>query len=724
MTLPHPVYAVALSADATQMAVGSGKTVLYHITTRNEPFRLPTSGVVRSVAMSPDGSRIAAGGFDGVITVWKVRAPKRLPAAVPAPRVHRLEARIIDTQTKQPLDKARISCTGGPGTCNLLEWKSGPAAHLFETTAPGSYTFRVTCDGYPDRNVQLASGNRQLQYAVGLTRKAAPPKTTPKPTPKPGLVELRIKVQHADGSDVQGPKIRFIAGPGRETLDGEGPGGILRYKVTKPGKYRVVVSKEGYTSRTVAVRAEAGGKPQTVVLHRIFKLLLTVLDGDKQPVVKPAIEIAGPGRSELMAEARGVHTYSLTTNGQYTVTVSKKGLKEQVVTLSVRDRETRRTIEMGWGFELLLTVTDADGQPIGDPGIEISGPGKSEKVSVKDGVHTFSMTSNGVYTVLVSKPGHRSKTESIDIALGARRHTVQLETVDYKLVLRVWDAENLDVTAPAGRTATLQNPDTWGLRLPPGTYEVEVKTDDVVSKRVTIRNKDEELTLEPRLPSAAKELHDRLDVNEDLRVNQKDFPTGWKEMAKFDANRDGELQVSELAGCVKEFRQEWKKAYDEPGPDSTMDRRVQELFNALDHNGDDQVDKNDSPEGWKILQQIDTNGDGKLDKSELVVWQKEFDREWDKAYASKSGVPPAPSDEEADLDDILDSLDYDKNGRIEKKECSGDCWKELSRLDRDKNDAVSRDELRNRPKAKPPEGRKEPAPGGARGTLTIRRVGG
>jgi WD40 repeat protein len=611
-----PVYAVALCRDGTQLAAGSGKFTLLWTGTNDAAIRLPTSGVVRSVVFSPDGSKLAAGGLDGIITVWNTRRPASAPSVVP---VHRVQIKVIDGRTKQPIGDARITPQGGAGSCNLLAWYRPSAIHRFEATKPGRYTFVVRHKDYPAQTVQYQVGAKEFIQTVSLNRVVAPP--TPPPTPK--LVSLLLKVQHADGSLVADPSIQFTAGPGRETYEGEGAGGTLRYDVTKAGDYRVRVSKKGYTPQTVAVRAEVGGKPRTVVLHRIFKLLLTVLDTDKQPIAGPAIEIEPKERSELLSETRGTHVFSLTTAGTYKVTVSKKVFKGQTTTLSVRNRETRHTIEMGWGFELLLTVVDTDRNPIDGPTIGISGPGKHRKMGAKDGVHTYSLTSNGRYEITVSKPGYESKTKSLDVELGTRDDTFELKAIEYDLVVRVPGAGDLEVMAPAGRKATRTEEGVYTLRLRPGMYEVELKAGAVERQRVTIHNKDLELDFEPPVEDAVRELHKLLDTNADLRVDKKDYPTGWEQVKKFDTNGNGQFDLDELAAWLKQFDAEWDKAQKgatktdvarKADPESDLDEIVRRL--DTDQNG--KVEKKDCSDlCWEQLRPLDADGNEIVSRDEL-----------------------------------------------------------------------------------------------------------
>jgi WD40 repeat protein len=617
-----PVYAVDLCRDGTQLAAGSGKFVLLWAGDSDTPIRLPTSGVVRSVAFSPDGSRLAAGGTDGVITVWTVRSSRQAPSIVP---VYRVQIKVLDGRTKKPIPDARITPQGGAGGCTRLAWYRPSAIHRFEATKAGRYSFVVRHKDYPAQTVQYQVGAKEYVQTVQLNRTVVPPKPDPRPQPK--KFTLLLRVQHGDGTPVESPLIKLTAGPGRVTPRGEQPRGIHRFEVTKAGEYRFAISKQDYTPQTFSARAD--GREKTVVLHRVFKLLLTILDGDNQPVLKPEIKISGPGRETGPRDEgpRGTHTLSLTTNGAYKVTVRKKGLKEQDITAQIRGPETRKTITMPWGFELRLAVVDTDQRAIDRPTIEIKGPGKAEKVSSSGAAHTYAFTSNGLHRITVSKAGYETRSKTLDITLGTGKNTFELVPIEYELVVRVPDDGGLDVKAPAGRQATRKADGAYALRLRPGTYKVELKTDDetVDGRRVTIQSSDVELRLGPDSLALARKYHRQLDENgnSDGIVDESDFARGWDEIRKaFDLDRNGKLEVEEIAQQLTMTGQDEDEAPARPPVTSGADT-LQRKLDAMPRTKSGKAGwakKDFDEETWKFFEKLDVNKDDEIDPAE----QKRF----------------------------------------------------------------------------------------------------
>jgi WD40 repeat protein len=65
------VTGVAVSADGRRVAAGARQVVKVWDTHAGQEITMRGhTGLVSCVAMTPDGSRVAAGGFDGAVRVW------------------------------------------------------------------------------------------------------------------------------------------------------------------------------------------------------------------------------------------------------------------------------------------------------------------------------------------------------------------------------------------------------------------------------------------------------------------------------------------------------------------------------------------------------------------------------------------------------------------------------------------------------------------------------
>ncbi|MHC4408692.1 MAG: hypothetical protein ACYS0F_06790, partial [Planctomycetota bacterium] len=618
--VPLPVYSVAISADGTRYAIPQGNKVLYGRDGRNQPFVLTTPSAVRAVAISPNGAKIAAGGSDGKITVWTVGQPTRPPAVARTPPNFRIQARILDQQTQKLLPKATITPRGGPGRCNPLEWKPTPASHYFEMLSAGTYQFRVTCPGYKTRDFQLKTGNQELKYDLKMIRDVAPPKPTPKPPPKPTptISPILLLVQHQDGTPVNGPKIQLIAGPGQVTPKGEQPRGTHRFEATKAGEYRFDISKPGYTSQMVA--ASPDGRPNKITLHRKFTLLLTILDPDQKPVAKPRIVVTGAGKETKLASSGAIHSYSLSAEGVYEVTVSKAGFKQQTFNVDVRKQYTAKKITLRYGLQLAIAVVDSGFKAIDRPTIDITPPDKARKLSTKGAVHTYSFKSDGRYQFKVSKEGFVSQTKTFDLSTGEGKNTFKLRAVEYELVVRVPKGGDLDVHAPKGSVVTRRVDAAYALWLPRGVYKVAYTNIDefTFEQQVTIKSANAELKFELDPFPEARKFHREMDTNGDGKLTKEDFATSWDQIRKtVDQDGNGELTVEEIATQFNMLGQ----AKETPATTTTLPAtsRAQDVRRTLDTlpgSGSGWAKKDLDPETWKFFEKLDADGNEVIDTNE------------------------------------------------------------------------------------------------------------
>jgi WD40 repeat protein len=84
---PASVHAIAWNAQGTQVAVGSEvEAKVYDAKSGSKLATLSGhEGGIFAVAFSPDGKRVATGGYDGIVRVFEIPTGKLKAAFVPVP---------------------------------------------------------------------------------------------------------------------------------------------------------------------------------------------------------------------------------------------------------------------------------------------------------------------------------------------------------------------------------------------------------------------------------------------------------------------------------------------------------------------------------------------------------------------------------------------------------------------------------------------------------------
>ena len=102
-----PVLTVALSPDQTKLAEGgySGTRVWNLADPQSGPIRLPDRDPVRSLAFSPDGQYLASGGEDGAIRIWHLKTLEAI--VIPAHSGYWVTSLAFDHERSQLLSLGR-----------------------------------------------------------------------------------------------------------------------------------------------------------------------------------------------------------------------------------------------------------------------------------------------------------------------------------------------------------------------------------------------------------------------------------------------------------------------------------------------------------------------------------------------------------------------------------------------------------------------------------------
>ncbi len=119
---------VAFSPDGTSTAWSDGSVLLVRTGTAAKPARLPIAlaspdHMVMSLAFSPDGRRLASGGFDGTLALWDLGTRRLLR---PAARAHRLAVQALAfSPDGKILASAAVGTADFDGSVRLWDTQSG-----------------------------------------------------------------------------------------------------------------------------------------------------------------------------------------------------------------------------------------------------------------------------------------------------------------------------------------------------------------------------------------------------------------------------------------------------------------------------------------------------------------------------------------------------------------------------------------------------------------------
>lgn len=150
------------------------------------------------------------------------------------------------------------------------------------------------------------------------------------------------------------------------------------------------------------------------------------------------------------------------------------------------------------------------------------------------------------------------------------------------------------------------------------------------------------------------------DKNNDGKLGRDELPADMQDhFAQLDRDKDGFLSRQELE---RHGRQMTRRA-----------RAVDVLFIFIDANPDDTVSHGELQQAYDMLRKIDANNDGKLDPKELAGAREHFVKER--------------------VENMFRELDTNKDGKLTRAEASGMPTEQFGRLDSNKDDVLSKEEL-------------------------------
>ncbi|MDG4561006.1 MAG: CsgG/HfaB family protein [Candidatus Competibacter sp.] len=328
--------------------------------------------------------------------------------------------------------------------------------------APGSYTVEVSQSGYETRQVAVRIVDSDVTVPVALTKQPEPE--------RPTLYRLTVHTEPANA------RIRLLG-----IRPSYQPGIQLA-----PGSYTVEVSQSGYETRQVAVRI--------VDSDVTVPVALTKQPEPEQPTLYRLTVRADPAnaRIRLLGIRPSYQPGIQLAPGSYTVEVSQSGYETRQVAVRIVDSDVTvpvALVKQPEPSEYQLTVR-ADP---GDAQVRLRGI----RATYRPGVRL----PPGNYTVEVSRSGYETKQVAVRIVDGDVTVPVALvkqpELAQYRLLVRP--------TPSNARVRLVDSSFTYrsGMKLPPGSYTVEVSRSGYETKQMTARIVDGDVTLPVTLERTA-----------------------------------------------------------------------------------------------------------------------------------------------------------------------------------------------------------------------------
>jgi Ca2+-binding EF-hand superfamily protein len=154
----------------------------------------------------------------------------------------------------------------------------------------------------------------------------------------------------------------------------------------------------------------------------------------------------------------------------------------------------------------------------------------------------------------------------------------------------------------------------------------------------------------------------KLDKNNDRAISQEEAgPEIWSRLGKLDKNNDGQVSGDELP----------RPGGGKGGPGEGGKGNPGEMMKQLDKNGDGSLSKEEVPaQAWERIGKLDKNNDNTVSREEF-------------AAAVKDRVGSG---------DFFGNMDKNGDGKLTENEVP-QAWERISKADRDKDGAVSREEM-------------------------------
>lgn len=168
-----------------------------------------------------------------------------------------------------------------------------------------------------------------------------------------------------------------------------------------------------------------------------------------------------------------------------------------------------------------------------------------------------------------------------------------------------------------------------------------------------------------------------MDKDGDNAISKEEAGDRWDRLGKLDKDEDGKVTVREMM-AARQGGPGGPEGSGKGGPKG----KPGEMFKRSDKNSDGKITKDEVPErAWEFLSKLDKNGDDAVSEEE-----------------AKAGRPPGgpggPEGGRPDGSEMFKRADKNNDGKISKDEVPEQAWDRLGKLDKDGDDAVSREEMK------------------------------
>lgn len=134
------------------------------------------------------------------------------------------------------------------------------------------------------------------------------------------------------------------------------------------------------------------------------------------------------------------------------------------------------------------------------------------------------------------------------------------------------------------------------------------------------------------------------------------------------------------------------------------------FFKMLDKDGDNSISKEEAGDRWERMSRLDKNNDGTISPEELMAG-----RPGDGA-GKGPGRPGGPGGQKGKPGEMFQRADKNSDGKLTEDELPAEVWSRLSRLDKDNDGAISKEEAAaGRPPGRGPGGPGSPEGGKGKG---------